>query len=115
VSSSHEAFDNTVATSVDVPSIMVAYAVGIHRFNFLVGLAYAFFDALVVVWMRKPLSGFVRHVVTSGVVARALRTRMWPISPKHSTSRTAHSLSTSISILIDAQGPMPVRTWLTFW
>jgi len=60
---SHEAFENTVATFVDVASIMVAYTVGIHQFNFLVGMAYAFFDALVVVWMRKPLSRLVRNVL----------------------------------------------------
>ncbi len=61
---SHEVFENTVATFVDIGSIMVAYTVGIHQFNFLVGLAYAFFDALVVVWMRKPLSRLVRGVLT---------------------------------------------------
>ena len=48
---------------MDIASIMVAYAVGIHQFNFLVGLAYALFDALLVVWMRKPLSRMVRHVL----------------------------------------------------
>jgi hypothetical protein len=62
--SSHEVFENTVATFVDIASIMVAYTVGIHQVNFLVGVAYAFFDALVVVWMRKPLSRLVRHVFT---------------------------------------------------
>jgi hypothetical protein len=61
--SSHEAFENTVATFVDIASIMVAYTVGIHQVNFLVGVAYACFDALVVVWMRKPLSRLVRHVL----------------------------------------------------
>jgi len=60
----HDVFENTVATFVDIASIMVAYAVGIHQFNFLVGLAYALFDALIVVWMRKPLSRLVRHVLT---------------------------------------------------
>lgn len=62
--SSHEVFENTVATFVDVASIMVAYTVGIHQFNFLVGLAYACFDALMVVWMRKPLSRLIRHVLS---------------------------------------------------
>jgi len=41
---------------------MVAYVVGIHQFNFFVGLAYAFFDAILVVWMRKPLTRLVRNV-----------------------------------------------------
>jgi hypothetical protein len=59
----HEAFENVVATFVDVASIMVAYVVGIHQFNFLVGLAYAIFDAILVVWMRKPLTRLVRNVL----------------------------------------------------
>ena len=42
---------------------MVAHTVGIHQFNFFLDLAYAFFDALIVVWMRKPLSQPVRNVV----------------------------------------------------
>ena len=58
--SNHEIFENTVATLVDIASIMVAYTVGIHQANFFLGLAYAFFDALIVVWMRKPLSRLIR-------------------------------------------------------
>jgi len=42
---------------------MVAHTVGIHQFNFFLDLAYAFFDALIVVWMRKPFSRLVRNVV----------------------------------------------------
>jgi len=59
----HEVFENVVATVVDVASIMVAYVVGIHQVNFLVGIAYAFFDAVLVVWMRKPLSRLVSNVL----------------------------------------------------
>jgi hypothetical protein len=59
----HEAFENVVATFVDVASIMVAYVVGIHQFNFFFGLAYAIFDAILVVWMRKPLTRLVRNVL----------------------------------------------------
>jgi len=61
--SSHEVFENAVATVVDVASIMVAYFVGIHQFNFVVGIAYAVFDAVLVVWMRKPLTRLVRSVL----------------------------------------------------
>jgi len=49
---------------VDVASIMVAYFVGMNQINFMVGLAYAFFDAILVVWMRKPLTRLVRNVLT---------------------------------------------------
>lgn len=62
--SNHEVFENTVATFVDIGSIMVAYTVGIHQFNFFLGLAYALFDAIIVVWMRKPLSQGVRYLMT---------------------------------------------------
>ena len=56
-------FENVIATFVDVGSIMVAYTVGIHQFNIFVGLAYGCLDALLVVWMRKPFSRAVRHVL----------------------------------------------------
>ena len=61
--SSHDIFENMVATFVDIVSIMVAYTVGIHQFNFLVGAAYAILDAILVVWMRKPLSNLVRSAI----------------------------------------------------
>jgi len=64
--SNHEVFENVVATVVDVASIMVAYVVGIHQFNFVVGIGYAFFDAVLVVWMRKPLTRLIRSVLTIG-------------------------------------------------
>jgi hypothetical protein len=53
---------------VDITSIMVAYTIGITQSSVFLGLAYGVFDAIIVVWMRKPLSQFVRKIV-------ALRTR----------------------------------------
>ena len=53
---SRDTFENVIATVVDIASIMVAYAIGIHQSNFILGLFYGMFDALVVVWMRKPLA-----------------------------------------------------------
>ena len=58
--SNHELFENTIASVVDVISVMVAYSIGIQQSNFLLGVAYALFDALIVVWMRKPISRFIR-------------------------------------------------------
>jgi hypothetical protein len=63
--SNHELFENAVASVVDVASIMVAYTIGVQQSNFLLGVGYALFDALLVVWMRKPISrsiqlGFAR-------------------------------------------------------
>jgi len=60
--SNHELFENTVASVVDVISVMIAYTIGIQQSNFLLGVAYALFDALIVVWMRKPFSRFIRGV-----------------------------------------------------
>jgi len=48
---------------VDVISVMIAYTIGIQQSNFLLGVAYAVFDAIIVVWMRKPLSRLIRSVV----------------------------------------------------
>ena len=59
----HEVFENVVASVVDVASIMVAYTIGISQSSFLLGIAYAIFDAIIVVWLRKPLSRVVRSLV----------------------------------------------------
>jgi hypothetical protein len=56
MSSSHETFENVVATFVDLASIMVAYTIGMNQSSFLLGLAYGAFDAFIVVWMRKPMT-----------------------------------------------------------
>jgi len=58
--SNHELFENAVASVVDVASIMVAYTIGVQQSNFLLGVGYALFDALLVVWMRKPISRVVQ-------------------------------------------------------
>jgi hypothetical protein len=59
----HEVFDNTVASVVDVTSIMVAYTIGITQSSIFLGLAYGVFDAIIVVWMRKPISKVIRRVM----------------------------------------------------
>jgi hypothetical protein len=56
-----------VASVVDVTSVMVAYTIGITQSSIFLGLAYGIFDAIIVVWMRKPLSRLVRRVVALGV------------------------------------------------
>jgi hypothetical protein len=63
MTSKHEAFENIVATFVDVASVMIAYAIGMQQSNFLLGVGYALFDAFIVVWMRKPLSNLIRSVL----------------------------------------------------
>jgi hypothetical protein len=60
--SNHELFENAVASVVDVMSVMIAYTIGIQQSNFLLGVAYALFDAFIVVWMRKPISRGIRVV-----------------------------------------------------
>jgi len=64
-----------VASVVDVTSVMVAYTIGITQSSILLGLAYGIFDAIIVVWMRKPLSRLVRRVVAVGLARPAPRDR----------------------------------------
>lgn len=52
---------------MDVTSVMVAYTIGITQSSVLLGLAYGIFDAIIVVWMRKPLSQLVRRMVRLGM------------------------------------------------
>ena len=52
-----------VASVVDVTSVMVAYTIGITQSSILLGLAYGIFDAIIVVWMRKPLSKLIRNLI----------------------------------------------------
>ena len=65
--SNHEVFENLVASAVDITSVMVAYTIGITQSSVLLGLAYAVFDAFIVVWLRKPISQLVRRVVRLGL------------------------------------------------
>ena len=64
-----------VASVVDVTSVMVAYTIGITQSSILLGLAYGIFDAIIVVWMRKPLSRLVRRAVAVGLTRPAPRDR----------------------------------------
>lgn len=52
-----------VASVVDVTSIMVAYTIGVTQSSFLLGLGYGIFDAIIVVWMRKPITKFIRTLI----------------------------------------------------
>jgi hypothetical protein len=61
--SHHDAFENTVASIVDIASVMIAYTIGIQQSSILLGLAYGVFDAVIVVWMRKPLTRLIRFAV----------------------------------------------------
>ncbi len=66
IRSSKEVHENLVASFVDVTSIFIAYTIGIHQLGFEFGFAYALFDAWVVIWMRKPITRFVKRVLTVG-------------------------------------------------
>jgi hypothetical protein len=48
---------------VDVASIMIAYTIGVNQSNFFLGVGYAVFDAIIVVWLRKPISNLIRTAV----------------------------------------------------
>jgi len=62
-SSSQELAENSVATLIDFASILVAYNLGVLQLGVAVGLAYAVFDAYVVIWMRRRITGLVRRLV----------------------------------------------------
>ena len=62
-SSSQELAENSVATLIDFASILVAYNLGVLQLGIAVGLAYAVFDAYVVIWMRRRITGLVRRLV----------------------------------------------------
>ena len=52
-----------VASVVDVTSVMVAYTIGITQSSIFLGFAYGIFDAIIVVWLRKPITRLVRRAV----------------------------------------------------
>ncbi|TMP96419.1 MAG: hypothetical protein E6K99_10085 [Thaumarchaeota archaeon] len=62
-SSSQELAENSVATLIDFASVLVAYNLGVLQLGVAVGLAYAVFDAYVVIWMRRRITGLVRRLV----------------------------------------------------
>jgi hypothetical protein len=62
-SSSQELAENSVATFIDFASILVAYNLGVLQLGVAVGLAYAVFDAYIVIWMRRRITGLVRRLV----------------------------------------------------
>jgi len=55
-----ELFENTVASLIDMTSILIAYQLGVSNSGLWAGIAYWIFDAFIVVCMRKPISRFVR-------------------------------------------------------
>jgi len=61
-SSNQELAENSVATLIDFASILVAYNLGVLQLGVAVGLAYAVFDAYVVIWMRRRITGLVRRL-----------------------------------------------------
>lgn len=70
--SSREVFENSVASIVDVASIMLAYRIGIQQSSIEMGFAYGIFDAIIVVWMRRPISRAIHRIFTFGRARQAL-------------------------------------------
>ena len=59
---SQELAENSVATFIDFASILFAYNLGVLQLGIAVGLVYAVFDAYVVIWMRRRITGWVRRL-----------------------------------------------------
>ena len=53
--------DNIIASFVDVGSMFLAYQIGVSQLGLSAGLAYAIFDAWLVVWQRDRFSSFIRR------------------------------------------------------
>jgi len=60
---SQEVVENLVATVIDFVSIIFAYNLGVLQLGAAVGIAYAAFDAYIVIWMRRRITGWVRRVL----------------------------------------------------
>ncbi|MEM0287412.1 MAG: hypothetical protein QXG05_04465 [Nitrososphaerota archaeon] len=56
-----DVYENAVASVVDVTSIFIAYTIGVNQMGF--GIAYALFDAWMVVWMRKRIFSLVKKIM----------------------------------------------------
>ncbi|MGA2876352.1 MAG: hypothetical protein ABSE82_12535 [Nitrososphaerales archaeon] len=56
--------DNIIASVVDVGSMFLAYQIGVSQLGLLAGLAYAMFDAWLVVWQRERISNLIHHAET---------------------------------------------------
>lgn len=84
---SQELAENAVATIVDFASILFAYSLGVYQFGIAFGLAYAAFDAYIVIWLRKPLVRATRRFLLlfrrsdgrSEVIAREVERQPWPL------------------------------------
>ncbi len=57
---SQEIAENAVATVIDFASIIVAYNLGLLQLSIAAGVAYAAFDAYIVIWMRRRITRWVR-------------------------------------------------------
>ncbi len=61
-SSRQELAENSVATLIDFASILFAYNLGVLQLGVAVGFVYAAFDAYIVIWMRRRITGWVRRL-----------------------------------------------------
>ena len=76
-----------MATIVDFASILFAFSLGVSQFGIAFGLAYAAFDAYIVIWLRKPLARVTRRFLylfwrsdgRSEVIDREGGRQPWPL------------------------------------
>ena len=57
-----EFFEKSVASMIDVASVLIAYNIGMDRLGIAYGFIYAGMDAFVVVWLSRPITGVVRRL-----------------------------------------------------
>lgn len=60
--------ENLVATVVDFGSTLVSYRLGVAQMGVGLGVAYAALSALVVIWMRGPMTAALRRLLRRNMV-----------------------------------------------
>ena len=76
-----EFFEKSVASVIDVASVLVAYNIGVDRLGIAYGFIYAGMDAFIVVWMSRPITGMVRRLNPARRGRRAKEGRSTDVAP----------------------------------
>lgn len=74
-------FEKSVASVIDVASVLVAYNIGMDRLGMAYGFIYAGMDAFIVVWMSRPITGMVRRLNPARRGRRAKDARSTGVAP----------------------------------
>ena len=112
-------FEKSVASVIDVASVLVAYNIGVDRLGIAYGFIYAGMDAFIVVWMSRPITGMVRRLNPARRGRRAKEDRSKDVAPPaqgvaaastpglgHSTGGSLCQVDAAIATITYAPSPM---------